>query len=313
MQYKLPFERVKRKVLVRQKAKGLVGVSPDERPVKRILNYGMINIDKPAGPTSHNVSAYVQQILKIKKAGHSGTLDPGVTGCLPVALGDATKVNTALISAGKEYVCVMHLHKTMPLADVKKALKKFVGTIKQQVPHRAAVKRQLREREIYYIKFLEYNEKKRDVLFTVGCQAGTYIRMLCHDIGEELKCGAHMKELRRTKAGPFNEKTLVTLNDLQDAVAMSDEKKLRKYIQPVESAVEHLPKIWCVDDAIRLVKNGRSLMCEHIAELNDGIKKEDDVAVLSLKGELICLGISNYNSKELLKRKGPGVRPVRVF
>jgi len=313
MQYKLPFEQKKRKVLVRQKAKGVLGTEPEKRPVKDILNYGMINIDKPAGPTSHNVSAYVQQILKIKKAGHSGTLDPGVTGCLPVALGDATKVNTALISAGKEYVCIMHLHKEMPLADVKKALKKFVGIIKQQVPHRAAVKRQVREREIYYIKFLEYDKKKRDVLFTVGCQAGTYIRMLCHDVGQELGCGANMKELRRTKAGPFNEETLVTLNDLQDAVAMSDEKKLKKYIQPVESAVEHLPKIWCVDGAIRFLKNGRSLMCEHIAKLNDGIAKGESVAILSLKGELIALGTSNHGSNLLLKKKGPGAKPVRVF
>jgi H/ACA ribonucleoprotein complex subunit 4 len=201
----------------------------------------------------------------------------------------------------------------MPITDVKKALKKFVGKIKQQVPHRAAVKRQLREREIYYIKFLEYNEKSRNVLFMVGCQAGTYIRMLCHDVGKELGCGANMKELRRTKAGPFNEKTLVTLNDLQDAVAVSDEKKLKKYIQPIESAVEHMPKIWCIDKAIKFLKHGRSLMCEHIAKLNDGIKKGDNVAVLSLKGELIALGTSNHGSNLLLKKNGPGVRPVRVF
>ncbi|MBW3017634.1 RNA-guided pseudouridylation complex pseudouridine synthase subunit Cbf5 [Candidatus Woesearchaeota archaeon] len=320
MQNKLPFEKKKRKILTRQKAKGALGIKPDERPVEQLFNYGIINIDKPAGPTSHNVSAYVQQILGIKKAGHSGTLDPNVTGCLPVSLGNATKVNTALISAGKEYVCVMRLHKHVELKDLKKALKKFVGKIKQQVPHKAAVKRQVREKEIYYIDLLEV--KDREVLFIAGCQAGTYIRMLCHDIGVELKCGAHMQELRRTKAGPFNEKTLVTLNDLRDTYIMwkesnedklKYEKKLKQYLLPVETAVEHLPKMWCVDEAVKHIKHGRSLMCEHIAKLNDGIEKDSDVAVLSLKGELICLGKSNFNSIDLQKKKGPGVKPVRVF
>ena len=151
--------------------------------------------------------------------------------------------------------------------------------------------------------------------------------MLCHNIGEELGCGAHMKELRRTKAGPFDEKTLVTLNDLRDTYILwkessnetcseehlKYEQRLKQYIQLVETAVEHLPKVWCIDEAIKFLKNGRTLMCEHIAKLNNGIKKDDTVAILSLKGELVALGNSYYSSTDLLKKKGPGVKPVRVF
>ena len=313
---KLPFEEIERKIIVKSKAAGRLGIKPQQRAVKEILNYGIVNIDKPAGPTSHNVAAFVQKILEIGKTGHSGTLDPAVTGCLPVALGRATRVTEALLSAGKEYVCVMHVHQDLTEEQIKEGLKNFVGKIRQTPPKKSAVKREERERHVYYIIVLEI--KGRDVLFKIGCEAGTYIRMICHDFGQFIKAGAHMKELRRTKAGPFNEETLCTLYELKDAYILwkekGDERLLRKYILPVEKAVEHLPKVWILDKAVKPVSHGRDPYANQIAKLEDGIREKDRVAVLTLKGELLALGNSYLDSESLMKKDSvPAIKIDKVF
>lgn len=306
------------RIITRKKAVGRLGTRPEERDTETFIRNAIVNIDKPAGPTSHNVSAYVQQILGLKKAGHSGTLDPAVTGVLPVALGNAVKVAQALIGSAKEYVCVMHLHKIVEEVGMKKlkdAFEHFTGKIMQMVPKKSAVKRQEREREIHYINLLETKDK--DVLFIVGCQAGTYIRKLCHDIGEHLGCGAHMKELRRTKAGPFDESTLVTLNQLKDAYdgykETGDGKELRKLLLPVEYATRYMPKIWCDDEAIKHIKNGRSLLGKHVSRFTDRISTGQMVCIMSLKGELIALGISTDSSTGLKTREGIAAKIKRVF
>ncbi|MFH1649980.1 MAG: PUA domain-containing protein [Candidatus Woesearchaeota archaeon] len=175
----LPFETSKPEVLARRKASpsDKYGEDPWKRPVKELLDYGIVNVDKPSGPSSHQVSAYVQQILGIEKSGHSGTLDPKVTGCLPVALGRGTRVVQSLLIAGKEYVGIMHLHKEVAKKDLMKVVEKFTGNIMQLPPVKSAVKRQIRERKIYYLEILDV--QKQDVLFRAGTQAGTYIRKLC--------------------------------------------------------------------------------------------------------------------------------------
>ncbi|MBW3011483.1 RNA-guided pseudouridylation complex pseudouridine synthase subunit Cbf5 [Candidatus Woesearchaeota archaeon] len=306
------------RIIVRKKAVGKLGVKPEDRDTETFIKNAIVNIDKPAGPTSHNVSAYVQRILRLKKAGHSGTLDPAVTGVLPVALENAVKVAQALMGSDKEYVCVMYLHKTVEevgLKKLKEAFDHFTGKIMQMVPKKSAVKRQEREREIHYIKLLETKDK--DVLFIVGCQAGTYIRKLCHDIGEYLGCGAHMKELRRTKAGPFDESTLVTLNKLKDVYdeykETGNDRHLRKLLLPVEYATRYIPKIWCDDEAIKHIKHGRSLLGKHISKLTDKIEAGQLVCIMSLKGELIALGISTDSSTGLKTREGVAARIKRVF
>ncbi|MCP3685533.1 MAG: RNA-guided pseudouridylation complex pseudouridine synthase subunit Cbf5, partial [bacterium] len=140
---KLPFEKVKRELVVKKDSKTSpkFGFLPDKRPVDNLISYGIVNIDKPKGPTSHQVSAYVRQILKLDKAGHSGTLDPGVTGILPVALGSGTRISQLLLTAGKEYVALMHIHKEVPEGKVHNTFKEFVGKIKQLPPVKSAIKR----------------------------------------------------------------------------------------------------------------------------------------------------------------------------
>ena len=317
METTLPFEKNKREILVRKDSEtsDKFGVYPGKRTVEQLLNLGVINIDKPAGPTSHQVSAYLQKILGVKKGGHSGTLDPNVTGVLPVAVSKATKVIQTLLNAGKEYVCLMHLHREVPEYELYQAFEKFTGKIKQLPPIKSSVKRQLRERRIYYIEVLGL--EKQDVLFRVGCQAGTYIRKLVHDMGQELKCGAHMAELRRTRAGPFSEEGLFTLQDVADAwyyyKKHHNEKFIRKVIRPVEEAVRHLPKVWVMDTTVDSLCHGASLAVPGIAKLESGISQGEVVAVFTLKDELVCYGKAIFTSKEMMGEKGMAVEAGKVI
>ncbi|MBI2134038.1 RNA-guided pseudouridylation complex pseudouridine synthase subunit Cbf5 [Candidatus Woesearchaeota archaeon] len=316
MERKLPFETIQRKVIVRKESdtSDKFGYLPDQRPVDVLLENGIINIDKPAGPTSHQTSAYVKQILGISKAGHSGTLDPQVTGVLPVGIAGSTKVVHVLLTAGKEYVCLMHVHKNLEEKQLKDAISNFLGKIKQLPPIKSAVKRQLRERSIYYLDILE--TEGRDVLFRVGCEAGTYIRKLVDDIGKKIG-GAHMAELRRTKAGPFGEDSLVTLQDLTDATyywkAEGNEKYIRHVIQPVENAVKHLPKVWIMDSAVDSMAHGASLKVPGISKVESGIRENNIVAVMTLKGELVSYGTARMSSEGMLGERGVAVKTERVF
>jgi H/ACA ribonucleoprotein complex subunit 4 len=313
----LPFEQSSREVLVRRpfESSGKYGFDPNNRPIAELLEYGIINIDKPPGPTSHQVSAYVQQALGLNKSGHSGTLDPMVTGCLPVALGRGTRIVQSLLVAGKEYIGILHLHQEFSRKKLDEVFERFRGTIKQMPPVKSAVKRRWRERTIYYLEILDV--KDQDVLFVAGTQAGTYIRKLCHDIGAELG-GGHMTELRRTKAGPFNESTLVTLQFVRDAYHYwkqeGREDMLRKAIQPIEFGVSHLPHVWVNDSAVDALCNGASLKAPGIVKLNAGIEPNKIVAVVTLKGELIFSGNAVMTSERMLNEDhGVAVRPQQVF
>jgi len=312
----LPFETIEREILIKKESTANYGKKPEERKTEQLINYGIVNIDKPQGPTSHQVSDYVKKILGISKAGHSGTLDPKVTGVLPIALGRATRIVQALLPAGKEYIALMYLHKPIEEAKIKKAFKDFTGKIRQKPPVKSAVKRVERTRNIYYINILEMDEQ--NILFKVGCQAGTYIRTLCHQIGKKLGCGAHMAELRRTKVASFSEETLHTLQDLTDALYYykneKNDKYLRKVIQPIENAVKHLPKVWVLDTTINTLTHGRDLAIPGISKIESEIKKQDTIAIMTLKNELIALGTAMMDSKEIIKKdKGIAVRTDKVF
>ncbi len=313
----LPFEKIKREVVERVKAKTdpKFGSMPDQRIVSEMITYGIVNIDKPKGPTSHQVSAYVQKILGITKSGHSGTLDPGVTGVLPVALGRATRIVQALLPAGKEYVCLMHVHKPVDKEVLFRSINEYTGQITQMPPIRSAVKRQYRQRRIYYIDVIEI--EGQDILFRIGCQAGTYIRKYVHDFGQKIGVGAHMAELRRTRAGPFDESTAVTLHDLMDAYYYwkeeGNEEMIKKIIQPVENAVAHLPKIWILDSAVNSLCHGADLNVPGISLFETGIEKEDTVAIMTLKGELVCLGTAVLASSQMKAEYGLAVKTSKVF
>ncbi len=307
----LPSEK-KRETLVKSEdtTDERFGRRPQERPIEKYIRKGAVNLDKPGGPTSHEVTSWVKKILNPVfkygdlKAGHSGTLDPNVTGLLPIMLGEATKAVDALLTAGKEYVCLMKLHSEVPEKRMKSVLSEFTGEIYQKPSIKSAVKRETRVRTIYYLELLELEEK--NVLFKVGCEAGTYIRKLCHDMGLALGAGAHMQELRRTKTGPFREdETMVTLHDLRDAYIEwkenGNEALLRKVIFPMEFALSHLPKIVIRDNAVDALCHGAALAAPGVLTVESGIERGDPVAVFTLKGEAVSFGIAQMKSMEILK------------
>ena len=210
----------------------------------------------------------------------------------------------------------MHLHKNVEEEKLRETIKNnFIGKIQQLPPLKSSVKRQLRTRSVYYFDILEIDDK--DILFKVGTEAGTYIRKLIHDIGKKLGIGAHMAELRRTKAGPFDESTLFTMQELTDAYYFwkeeGNERFIRKVIQPAENGVKHLPKVWVFDTTIESICHGVDLKVPGISKLNDKISKDETVAIMTLKSELVALGIAKMDSNEMMADKGIAVQTEKVF
>lgn len=305
-----------KQIFTKKESVGIFGKDPQERTTAELINYGIVNIDKPKGPTSHQVNAYLQTILGIEKAGHSGTLDPGVTGVQPLALGKATRITEFFLTAPKEYIALMHLHQDFEEEKIRETFQKLIGKISQLPPVKSAVKRQLRTREIYETEILEI--KGRDVLFRIRCQAGTYIRKFCHDFGLALDTGAHMVELRRIMAGPMTEKdNLVTLNDLSDAYHFYKEehhdKFLRYCIQPIEKALKFMPKCWVLDNSIQSLTHGRDLAIPGISKL-ENFPKGSLVAILTLKGELVAVGEALMSAVEInTQQNGLALKLKKVF
>lgn len=281
------------------------GVYPLKRPMEEYIKKGFVCIDKPMGPSSHEVVVWVRKILNVKKTGHAGTLDPRVTGVLPVFIEDATKLVKLLQGSEKEYVTLMRLHGSVREEDIIRVLKIFEGKIYQRPPLKSAVKKKIRVREIYKIEVLEIDG--RDVLFKVRTEAGTYIRKLCTDIGEVLGCGAHMQELRRIKTGSFDESICYTLHDLMDAYIFwgeeGEEKYLRQIIKPMEFAVVNIPKIVVKDTAIDAICHGADLSAKGIHYIEKTVKKGKDVVIFTMKNELVALGKALMDAEKMLKAK----------
>ncbi len=290
------------------------GCAPEARSIKEHIERGVVIIDKPAGPTSHEVVAWVKEILKINKAAHTGTLDPKVTGVLPVLLGTATKLANTFVS-DKEYVCVMKLHREVAEDRLRKISKDFEGRIYQRPPLKSAVKRRVRRRTVHYIEIKEIEGK--EVLMKVGCEAGTYIRMLCHHIGLALGVGAHMSQLRRTKSFPFDEVNLTKLQDLKDAYIFfeeGDECLLREIIMPMEYALGHLPCIIVKDSAVDAICHGADLNAPGISRIEEGINIDNRVILYTLKGEAVSIGKAKKSSEDMFgAEKGMCVKTEKVF
>lgn len=282
------------------------GCDPEKRKIDDLFNYGVINLDKPKGPTSHEVVSWVRKILGISNTGHGGTLDPKVTGILPCALGKATRALAALLDSGKEYVGIMYLHNSEPKQKIEQIFRFFTGKIYQTPPLKSSVVRRLRVREIYYYNVIDVNENF--VLFKVGCEAGTYIRKLCFDVGEALCSGAHMLELRRTRVGNFKEDhSLVTLQNVKDAFTIykdtGDEFYIRKIVFPMEKMVSHIPKVFIRDTAVDAICHGADLAAAGVCYIDARLKMGDLVALMSLKKELIGFGNAKMNAMKIYKAK----------
>lgn len=269
--------------------------APDDRSPAEYLEFGVIVIDKPAGPTSHQVGNWVADIVDVERAGHMGTLDPEVTGCLPVLLGRGTRLTEVLSGGVKEYVAVLELHGEPP-ADWRDRVQDFEGEIYQKPPRKSAVSRRLRTRTIHELDVLERDH--RQVLLRIRCAAGTYIRKLCHDLGLILGTGGHMAALRRTESEPFRDIDAVTLHDLIDGVAFwqeeDDAEAVDGIIRPAEDAIAHLPTVIISENTAEAVAEGAPVYAPGVIEVDDeaisNIDATPRVVCTNPAGSAICIG-----------------------
>ncbi|MFQ3293927.1 MAG: H/ACA ribonucleoprotein complex subunit 4 [Halobacteriales archaeon] len=277
---------------------------PADRTPAELLRFGVVNLDKPPGPSAHQVSAWIRDMVDqalgaanesgIDNAAHAGTLDPKVTGCLPVLLGDATRLAQVFLEGRKEYVAVLEVHAEIP-DDLVSVVGEFEGPIYQKPPKKSAVRRDLRVREVYGLDVLEMEE--RQALLRIECESGTYVRKLCHDIGLALGTGGHMGDLRRTATDPFDDRDLVSLHDLADALGFwredGDADPLREVVQPAERALQHLPAITIAESAAREVANGAPVYAPGVLDADDAASAagEDNLgACFTPDGSAVCLG-----------------------
>jgi H/ACA ribonucleoprotein complex subunit 4 len=278
------------------------GTYYDKRNIEQLLNYGLIILDKPPGPTSHETVAWTKRLLKIPKIGHSGTLDPQVSGVLPLGLGEATKALGVLLYGPKEYHALGRIHTLPSKEKLDETIKLFTGEIFQKPPQRSAVVRQTRIRTIHELEVLE--QKERLLLTRILCESGTYIRKLYYDIGEFLGPGATMIELRRTRVDQFRESDgLVTLHELANAFSLWEEKKneskLKAMIKPVEYALSEIKSIVIRDSAVDAMCHGAQLAIPGILKISPNLRKGDIVGVYTQKGEAVALAESTMSEEEI--------------
>merc|ERR1712184_221732 len=251
----------------------------------------------PANPSSHEVVAWIKRILRVDKTGHSGTLDPKVTGCLIVCIDRATRLVKSQQSAGKEYVCIYRLHESVEKKRVAQELERLKGALFQRPPLISAVKRQLRVRTCYESKLIEHDQERNLGIFWVSVEAGSYIRTMCVHMGLLLGVGGQMQELRRVRSGIQSEQEgLSTMHDVLDAQWLYDNHKdetyLRRVIRPLEALLTNHKRIIMKDSAVNAVCYGAKIMLPY----DDGIELNQEIVVITTKGEAICIAIAQMTT-----------------
>ena len=286
-----------------------LGNIKSSKSIQELLDFSIINIDKPAGPSSFQVDEMVKEWLGLSKTSHFGTLDPKVSGVLPIALNRACKLLGYFIGHDKTYVGILHTHKDIKIKIVQEIIdREFTGRITQLPPRRSKVKRQEREREVKKFEILEKNGK--EVLFLTEVQAGTYIRKLVSDLGEKIG-GAHMTELRRTKAGIFSEgdDAFVNLYDLKTAVEeyeKGNEEKLRAILIPAEIITKILPVVYAKKEAVKSLYTGKPIFKKDIEET------EVPEKFLVFYGESLIEVARRTNEKDIIARPEFVMQPLKT-
>jgi H/ACA ribonucleoprotein complex subunit 4 len=276
------------------------GASPLKRDIVNYVKSGYICLDKPANPSSHEVVAWIKRILRVDKTGHSGTLDPKVTGCLVVCIDRATRLVKSQQSAGKEYVCIYKLHESVEQKRIAQELERLKGALFQRPPLISAVKRQLRVRTVYESKLLEHDPERNMGIFWVSVESGFYARTICVHLGLMLGCGGQMQELRRPRSGTSVESDCSTMHDVLDAQWMFDNHKdetyLRRVVRPLEALLIKHKRIIMKDSAVNAICYGAKILLPGVLRYEDGIELNEEIVVVTTKGEAICLGIAQMTT-----------------
>lgn len=307
--------------------------------------HGVLNINKPAGMTSHDVVDAVRRILGMQRVGHTGTLDPQATGVLPLCVGRATRIAQYLTQAEKEYSMTLRLGITTDTLDaagkvtgrvdevrvrqeeVEAVLSRFVGEIQQVPPiysakkhqgerlYRLARRGEVVEREPVTVRVFALELRgfeSPDVHLKVTCSKGTYARSLCDDIGRALGCGGHLHALCRTRAGRFALAGAVTLTGLEERVRTG---RLGEVLLPMAEALAHLPGVRVATEAGPVILHGNAVTAGMVVQFPPELAPGALVRVLGFRKQLLALAETAVASEAFAACEPTRVvlRPIRVF
>jgi H/ACA ribonucleoprotein complex subunit 4 len=292
------------------------GCPPERRTVDELLTGGWVLLDKPAGPSSHQLAAWIRDMLGVEKLGHGGTLDPFATGGIVLLSGNATRLTGRILKGDKTYICIFKLPKGITDGVLEKAIASLTGRIHNVPPKESAVKVQVRQRTISTFDLIERDE--RIILTEIHCEAGTYVRTMSRDMGLLLGGDVELLELRRSKSGAFTENDAVSMHQLTDAIHLWKEHgqpaAMKKILLPVESLLSGIPIITLKDGAVAAVAHGAPLASVGVVGLNSDVQRGDEVLMVSLKGEAVALASMTVNGEDVANMKGGEVaRPNLVL
>ncbi len=283
------------------------GCFPLERSLEELLSSGILLVKKPRGPTSHQLTAWIRDILGIKKIGHGGTLDPMATGLLTILCGRATRLTDIILKGDKRYISIIRFGVNVKLNDLETTLHDLTGEIYNVPPKESAVKVQVRTRVIQSLKLIDYDESARIAAIEISCVAGTYIRTLTRDIGLLLDTTCEMLELHRDRTSIFDETMACDMQQLKDAVFLwkehNDERGLIKLLTPIESILNKIPSITIKDGAVAAMTHGAPLARPGIVSSSEELVSGSTVLIKSLKGEAVALAETLVDSDKLLLMK----------
>ena len=283
------------------------GSLPLNRSLDELLDSGILLVKKPRGPTSHQLTAWIREILGIKKIGHGGTLDPMATGLLTILCGRATRLTDIILKGDKRYISVIRFGKDIELTDVEEILKNLSCEIYNVPPKESAVKVQVRTRIIKSLKLIDYDQSARIAAIEISCVAGTYIRTLTRDIGLLLNTSCEMLELHRDQTSIFDETMACDMHQLKDAIFLwkehNDERGLIKLLTPIESILGEIPSITVKDGAVAAMTHGAPLAKPGIISSSSEFKSGSIIVIKSLKGEAVALAETLVDFDKLMSMK----------
>tara|TARA_Y100001970_G_scaffold238118_1_gene299107 strand:+ start:9477 stop:10439 length:963 start_codon:yes stop_codon:yes gene_type:complete len=292
------------------------GISPNDRSLESLLDAGVILVDKPRGPTSHQLTAWTREILGIHRLGHGGTLDPFATGLLTMLSGKATRLTDLVLTGDKRYIAVVRFGRDVDQNELQKTLENLTGEIYNVPPLESAVKVRVRTRIIHSFDLIDSEIESRLAVLSISCNAGTYIRTLARDMGLILSTSCELLELHRDRTGDFVQTDACTMQQLIDAVFLwkehDDDRALKRLIAPVESILTSLPRIVVKDGAAGAISHGAALARPGIVSIDAGIEEGSNVVLQTLKGEAIAIAETRYNTEKIISMENGNIAQPKV-
>ena len=283
------------------------GCNPEERPLEELLECGIILVDKPPGPSSHQLAAWARSMLGINRIGHGGTLDPFATGLLTLLCGRSTKITAELLRKPKSYVAVIRFKAPVPEHELKSLVDTMKGEIFNVPPKESAVKVQVRTREVSESKLVQTEEDDRVHLLSISCEAGTYIRTMVKDLGLLSGNKCELLELHRSKSGTLEDQMACSMQQLSDAVFLwkqhDDPRGLERLVCPVETVLNDIPSIVIKDGAVSALSHGAPLARPGVVSVPKGLPPGSTVLISSLKGEAVAVSELSVHSDSIPEMK----------